>query len=139
MIRHYARAALYPSLFILLAVFLFMIYDVTVGPGSRYKSEFFTTEGYWSINFQILVMGCALFCVLCTPIFLNHFDFVRLRAPLRLMSWFVLPLAYWTAWAVLMIRVGLREAGEDVVVWTALTLPYIASVIWAYRRFMRSL
>lgn len=83
--------------------------------------------------------GRALFCVLCTPILLNHFDFVRQRTLLRLTSWFLLPLAYWTAWAFLMIHAGFREAGEDVVVWAALTLPYIVSVVWAYRRLARSL
>lgn len=138
MIRHYARAALYPSLFILLATFVYMVYDLIPRHGNHFRSDFFSAEGYWSINFQVVVMGCALFCLLCTPIFLNRLVFVRQRFALRLLSWFLLPLAYWTAWAVLLVYVGPREMGADII-WCLLTLPYIVSVVWAYRRFARSL
>jgi|SRR5882724_8083593 len=92
--KYFKQVALIPSGIIILGYIIFIVYDLTIGPGKDYKSEWLTADSTDIYIVGIIIAHCMFVCLLCSTIFLNNYPKVRASFTLSLLSWFLLPMIY---------------------------------------------
>ena len=138
-VRYYKRAVLIPSAIIILGYILYTIYDLTIGPGKDYKSEWFTAGSIDEYMIGMIILHCIIVALLCCPIFLTHYPKIQRSPVLSFLSWFLLPGIYLGN---LLFQVFIAVYSQIDVPGTCLfilppTLPFIFSLIVTFIKFRR--
>lgn len=92
--RYYKRAVLLPSAIVIVGYILFMIYDLSIGPGKDYKSEWLTADAVDEDLIGMVILHCIILALLCCPIFLIQYPKIQRSPVLTFLSWFLLPMIY---------------------------------------------
>lgn len=93
-VRYYKRAVLIPSAIIISGYLLFTIYDLVIGPGKDYKSEWLTAGAVDEYMIGIIILHCGIVALLCCPIFLTQYPRIQRSPILTFLTWFLLPAIY---------------------------------------------
>ena len=92
--RYYKRAVFLPSAIIISGYILYMLYDLSIGPGKDYKSEWLTAGSIDVYVMAVVILHCGIVALLCCPIFLAQYPKVQRSPILTFLSWFFLPAIY---------------------------------------------
>ena len=138
--RYYIRAALLPSGIIILGTILYSIYDLSIGPGKTYKSEWLTAESVEFYLTGMVILHCGFLALLCSPIFLTQYPLVQRSPILTFLSWFLLPMSYLGYLLLLLCRsiysqIDLQGA---CLFFLPLTLPFIICLIVTFIKYRNS-
>src|ERR1700744_4895956 len=92
--RYYKRAVLLPSGIVILGFILYVVYDLSIGPGKDYKSEWFTADEIDLYVIGMVIAHCIILVLLCSSIFLARHRIIQKSPMLTFLSWFLLPMSY---------------------------------------------
>ena len=139
--RYYKFAALFPLAFIAAVGIISGITHDILGIGKDYKSEWFTTDGWWeSVVLAILFSG--FICIFSLPMFLANYERVKTNTFLKIVVWFAAPcslIAYvLTKHIHFLINYGDGSYGESIFLFTIL-LPHLIGLIVSFTKFERKL
>ncbi|GGA94438.1 hypothetical protein [Puia dinghuensis] len=135
--KYYRQAALIPSLLIIAGFILFTIYDLFIGAGKDYKSEWLNADSVDIYVVGLIIIHCVFVCLLCCTIFFNRSPKVRASPILSGLSWFALPMLYLCYLLYVLVRsiyFGIDVEATCLFI-LALTLPYLFSLVFTYIRF----
>jgi hypothetical protein len=139
--RYYKKAVLLPSGIIILGCILYSVYDLTIGPGKNYKSEWLTADSVDMYAIFMVILHCGFLAVLCSTIFLVRFPKVQANPALTFLSWFLLPMIYLGYLLVLLCRSVYHDVdvqGTCIIV-LSITLPFILGLILTFIKFRRAI
>ena len=134
---YYKKAAFIPSLLIIAGFILFTIYDLFIGAGKDYKSEWLNADSVDIYVVGVIIIHCVIVSVLCCTIFFNRSPKVRASPLLSGLSWFALPVLYLSYLLYLLVRsifYGIDVEATSFFL-LALTLPYLFSLVFTFIRF----
>jgi hypothetical protein len=137
--RYYKRAVLLPSGIVIFGFILYSVYDLAIGPGKNYKSEWLTADSIDIYAIFMVIVHCGILALLCSTIFLIRNPRVHASPTLTFLSWFLLPMIYLGYLLALLCRavyyhVDARGACLFILF---LTLPFIFGLTLTFVKFRR--
>lgn len=138
-VHYYKRAVLYPSALIILGYILYTIYDLTIGPGKDYKSEWFTAGSIDEYMIGMIILHCAIVALLCCPIFLTHYPKIQRGPIFSFLSWFLLPGIYFGYWLFQFCKAiySQIDVSGNCLFFLPPTLPFIFGLIITFIKFRK--
>jgi hypothetical protein len=103
--RYLKRVIFIPPVFVLAGFVAYAIYE-----RATYKSEWLTAESFEPLELVMVIGHCLLVSCLCLPILLNKRPEVGGNAAWSFLSWFGLPIFYFTLiWYLAVKSLGIHD------------------------------
>ncbi len=137
---YYKRAVLLPSAIIILGYILFCVYDLVIGPGKNYKSEWLTADSVDIYVVILIILHCGILALLCSTIFLIKYPKIQANPVLTCLSWFLLPMIYLGYLLLLLCRSVYHHVdvqGSFIFI-LSMTLPFIIGLTLTFIKFRRA-
>ncbi len=140
LVRYYKRAVLLPSVILISGNILYMIYDLSIGPGKDYKSEWLTADSIDVYVMGMIILHCGILALLCSPIFLTRYPKIQESPAFLFLCWFLLPMIYlgyllFQVFKAFYSHIDVQGACLFIL---PLTLPFIFSLIITFFKFLNN-
>ena len=136
--KYYKWAALIPSVVTIVGYIIYSIYDLTLGPGAHYKSEWVTAESMQVFAIGMAIAHCLLVCLLSSTLFLLKYKPIRKNFLLSLLCCFLPAIAYLVCVGYLQERDQFDGGPEPLIFLLFLTVPFFVGFALAYIKFRRA-
>ncbi len=131
----YRIAAIYPSIFVIVACFIYSVIE-----NNNYKCEWLTGGAVTLLVMLITFVFSILMCLFCLTIFLNLKEKIKTNTFLNFLSWFLVPLSPLVFILIHDIIYRLKyndRFGSDFFFILILTIPFIVGLIWSFIYYNR--